>query len=61
MNCPIDPDTMEISGTKRIEEAIETVNALKDTKLVIASHQGRVGNDDYTGMDKHAKVLEKLN
>lgn len=60
MNCPIDPETMEISGTKRIEEAIETINALKETKLVIASHQGRVGNDDYTGMDKHAKVLEKL-
>ena len=60
MNCPIDPETMEISGTKRIEESIETINALEQTKLVIASHQGRVGNDDYTGMDKHAKVLEKL-
>ena len=60
MNCPIDPETMEISGTKRIEESIETINALDQTKLVIASHQGRVGNDDYTGMDKHAKVLEKL-
>jgi len=60
MNCPIDSDTMEISGTKRIEEAIETINALDQTKLVIASHQGRVGNDDYTGMDKHAKILEKM-
>ena len=60
MNCPIDPETMEISGTKRIEESIETINALDQTKLVIASHQGRVGNDDYIGMDKHVKVLEKL-
>ena len=60
MNCPIDPDTMEISGTKRIEEAIETIKSLSQAKLVVASHQGRVGNDDYTGMDKHAKVLEKL-
>ena len=60
MNCPIDSNTMEISGIKRIEEAIETINALDQTKLVIASHQGRVGNNDYTGMDKHAKVLEKL-
>ena len=24
MNCPIDPETMEISGTKRIEETTET-------------------------------------
>lgn len=60
MNCPIDPVTMEIMGTKRIEEAIETLTALKDAKVVIGSHQGRVGNDDYTGMDKHAKVLGKL-
>jgi phosphoglycerate kinase len=60
MNCPIDPDTMEISGIKRIEETIETLQSLKEAKVVVASHQGRVGNKDYTGMDKHVKVLEKL-
>jgi len=60
MNCPIDPETMEIMGSKRIEEAIETLESLKDAKVVVASHQGRVGNQDYIGMDKHAKVLEKL-
>ena len=60
MNCPIDPETMEISGTKRIEEAIETIKSLEAARVVVASHQGRVGNKDYTGMDKHAKVLEKL-
>lgn len=60
MNCPIDPETMEISGTKRIEEATETIEALSDAKVVVASHQGRVGNKDYTGMEKHAKVLEQL-
>jgi len=60
MNCPIDPDSLEISGTKRIEEAIETIKSLEESKLVVGSHQGRVGNTDYTGMDKHAKVLEKL-
>ncbi|MCH9657349.1 phosphoglycerate kinase [archaeon] len=60
MNCPIDMDTMNISGTKRIEEAIETIKALNQTKLVITSHQGRVGNGDYTGMDKHVSILENL-
>lgn len=60
MNCPIDPETMEISGTKRIEEATETIDALSDAKVVVASHQGRVGNKDYTGMEKHGKVLERL-
>lgn len=60
MNCPIDQETMEISGTKRIEEAIQTLKSLEEAKVVVASHQGRVGNNEYTGMDKHAKVLEKL-
>lgn len=60
MNCPIDPDTMEISGTKRIEEATESINAIKNAKIVVASHQGRVGNKDYTGMEKHAEVLQRL-
>lgn len=60
MNCPIDPETLEILGTKRIEEAIETLHSLKESKVVIGSHQGRVGNNEYIGLDKHAKVLEKL-
>ena len=60
MNCPIDPKTLEISGIKRIEEAIETLKSLKDAKVVVGSHQGRVGNNEYTGMDKHAKVLQRL-
>lgn len=60
MNCPIDPETMEITGTKRIEEAIPTIKSLEKSKLVIASHQGRVGNKDYTGMESHAKVLEQF-
>ena len=60
MNCPIDSQTLEISGTKRIEEIVDTLNSLKNAKIVIASHQGRVGNKDYTSMAKHAKILEKL-
>ena len=60
MNCPIDPETMEISETRRIEEAIDTIKALEKAKVVVASHQGRVGNNDYTGMDKHAEVIEKF-
>ncbi len=60
MNCPIDPKTMEISGKKRIEESIPTIESLADSKLVIASHQGRVGNTDYTSMAKHAAVLEDM-
>ena len=37
MNYQIDPETMKISGTKLIEDAIETIKKLDQTKLVIAS------------------------
>lgn len=60
MNCPIDPNTMEILGTKRIEEAAESLKSLQESKVVMASHQGRVGNNDYTGMSKHAEVLQNV-
>lgn len=60
MNCPIDPISGDIIGTKRIEEVAETLCDMKDSKVVLASHQGRVGNSDYIGMDKHAAVLENM-
>ena len=60
MNVPIDPITKEITGTKRIEDVAVTVNALDGAKIVIISHQGRVGRDDFVGMENHAKELEKF-
>ncbi|CAI8028875.1 Phosphoglycerate kinase [Geodia barretti] len=60
MNCPMDPTTMKIAGLGRIEEACETIRCLGDAKVVVASHQGRVGNRDYTGMREHALALEDL-
>lgn len=60
MNCPIDPETGAILGTRRIEETAETIRALKEAKVVVASHQGRVGNRDYTGMRAHAEAMERI-
>ena len=60
MNVPIDPITKEITGAKRIEDVAVTVNALDGAKIVIISHQGRVGRDDFVGMENHAKELEKF-
>jgi len=60
MNSPIDPKTMEILETSRIRESTESLKDLDGARVVIASHQGRVGNKDYTGMESHAKVLEKI-
>ena len=60
MNCPIDPATMKIIETSRIRESTESLKDLTGAKVVIASHQGRVGNKDYTGMENHAAVLEEM-
>ena len=60
MNCPMDPQTMEISSTRRMEEVAPTLEDMKESKVVLASHQGRVGNSDYTGMDRHAVALERV-
>jgi phosphoglycerate kinase len=60
MNVPIDPATMQIIEASRIREATESLKDLEGAKVVIASHQGRVGNKDYTGMENHAKVLEQI-
>ena len=60
MNCPIDPITKKISGSRRIEEVAQTLDGMKNSRVVLASHQGRVGNSDYTDMKEHAIVLEKI-
>ena len=60
MNVPIDPETKEITGNRRIQDVAITVKALDGAKIVIISHQGRVGRDDFVGMENHAKELEKF-
>ena len=60
MNVPIDSETKQITGNKRIEDVAVTVKALDGAKIVIISHQGRVGRDDFVGMENHAKELEKF-
>jgi phosphoglycerate kinase len=60
MNCPMDPKTMEILETSRVRESTESLKDLEGSKVVIASHQGRVGNKDYTGMENHAKALAQI-
>jgi len=60
MNCPINPKKEEIIESSRISEASVTVGDLANSKVVVASHQGRVGRYDYTGMKQHAQILEKL-
>ena len=60
INSPFDPTTLKILDISRLVEVAETINALQNCKLVVASHQGRLGKSDYVSMEQHAPVLSKL-
>jgi phosphoglycerate kinase len=60
MNVPIHPQRLDIIEASRINEASVTIRDLHQSKVVVGSHQGRVGRYDYIGMEQHAKVLEKI-
>ena len=60
MNVPIHPQKLDIIEPSRINEASITIKDLNQSKVVVGSHQGRVGRYDYIGMEQHAKVLEQI-
>ncbi|MXX20273.1 MAG: phosphoglycerate kinase [Cenarchaeum sp. SB0661_bin_35] len=55
MNCPIKDG--RIHGKRRIIEAAENLQYLKESRAVVITHQGRVGNDEYVELDGHADIL----
>ncbi len=60
MNTPIDPATGKLMELNRIQEACVTIKDLSRSKVVLGSHQGRVGRDDYISMDQHAVALSNI-
>ncbi len=67
MNCPIDPNTLEISGTKRIEEIVErTSMSYLDAMLYHADENG-LESETVAGLinvktkNKLREEAEKLN
>ena len=60
INSPITIETGEILDDMRIKSHLPTIEALKNSKLVLLAHQSRPGRSDFTTLEKHAKILEKL-
>jgi phosphoglycerate kinase len=60
INTPIHPETGKLMEQARLEEAALTIRDLPKSKVVVASHQGRVGRSDYTSLEAHAKVLQEI-
>jgi phosphoglycerate kinase len=59
MNAPLDPKTNQILDDTRIVSAKPTLEALKQSKVVVLSHQSRPGKDDFTSLEQHAALLSK--
>jgi len=61
-NMPLDKKTLDIIDDTRIRLALPTIEELirKKAKIVILAHQGKQGSWDFTSMEKHAKMLQKL-
>lgn len=59
MNSPINPETGRLLEYLRIKETSITVKELSRSKVVVGSHQGRVGRYDYVSLREHAEFLEK--
>lgn len=60
INTPVHPDTGKLIEHARLEEAAMTIRDLGASKVVVASHQGRVGRADYVGLGPHAAALQGI-
>ena len=60
INSPIEPSSGKMLDRSRPIEVSQTVKSLGSSKIVIASHQGRLGKSDYVSMEEHAAVLSEL-
>ncbi len=59
LNSPLD-DNKKLKDDLRIRASTTTINELKDTKLVILAHQGRLGDKDFIPLKQHAERLAEL-
>ena len=61
INSPIDPITGNILDDTRIKAHATTIRELieRRTAIVLVSHQGRPGTEDFVSLEKHAELLSK--
>jgi phosphoglycerate kinase len=59
VNSPIDPSNQVILDDSRIRETKETLDSLKNAKVVLGSHQSRPGKEDFTTLEEHADLLRR--
>jgi phosphoglycerate kinase len=60
INCSVDPKTKQITDISRIEAIQQTLQELRNSKVVLMGHQGRPGSDDFISLKQHTKALRDL-
>ena len=60
MNCSVDPETKQITDISRIEAIQQTLQELRNSKVVLMAHQGRPGSDDFISLEQHTEALKDL-
>lgn len=57
LNSPV--ENGKITGSARINAHAKTIKTLSDrgAAVIVLSHQGREGHDDFIGLEQHAKML----
>ncbi|MEM0139192.1 MAG: phosphoglycerate kinase [Ferroplasma sp.] len=60
INSPMNPVSGEILDDTRFHFYLDTIQELENSKVVIVSHQGRPGDNDFTGLRLHSDRLSKI-
>ena len=60
INSPVDPKMNTILDDSRFKAHLETINELRNSKLVILAHQSRPGKKDFTSLKIHSEHLSEL-
>jgi phosphoglycerate kinase len=60
INAPLDPTSNQILDDGRLLAAKPTLDSLTSARVAILSHQSRPGRGDFTSMQQHASILQKI-
>jgi len=59
INIPLDPSTLQVLDDARIRAISQTLSDLRESKVVLVSHQSRPGRADFTSLEPHARRLQR--
>jgi phosphoglycerate kinase len=60
INAPLDPSSNQILDDGRFLAAKPTLDTLASARVAILSHQSRPGRGDFTSLQQHASILQKI-